>query len=409
MRNSPARVLLVGHSASRNGATVLLLEELNWLKTHTDWDIEVLMCGGGPLLENFRALAPTKVWCDPRHSLGVLLKGRSRRLLPFLERHYARWTLPRAAYDLVYCNTSAMARHIPHFARLGSPILWHIHELPFAMEVSVEPEEEQPAVLATTRFVAVSSAVRDAITSRWGAPAHAVDVVHGFVRPAAEDEGTLLGQRRERTRERLGFTKDAFVVGACGKPCWRKGTDLFLQIAARVQRERGNARFLWVGGSPDGEEALMFRHDMRALDLEPQCVHVADTADVEDTYLAMDAFALTSREDPFPLVMLEAGRHRLPIVCFQKSGGAEEFVNDEAGLSVPYLDVDAFAERLIHLCDDVEARRRIGATAFEKVRRHHTVGVQCGHLLTSMLACMTLDSETADQIEKRPASHPRAL
>jgi hypothetical protein len=239
MSKSPARVLLVGHSASRNGATVLLLEELNWLKRHTDLDIEVLMCGAGPLLEDFGALAPTKVWRDPRHSLGVLLKGRSRRLLPFLERRYAHWTLPRAAYDLVYCNTSAMARHIPHLARLGSPILWHIHELPFAMEVSVEPEEEQPAVLATTRFVAVSS-VRDAITARWGAPA---------------------------------------------------------------------------------------------------------------------------------------------------------------------LEVDAFAD----LCDDVASRRRLGATAFEKVRRHQTVGVQCGRLLTSMLACMTLGPAAAHPVEKRPASHPRFL
>ena len=58
---------------------------------------------------------------------------------------------------------------------------------------------------------------------------------------------------------------------------------------------------------------------------------------------ACDLFCLPSREDPFPLVMLEAGALGKPMVCFDGAGGAKEFAARGAGIVVPYLDVPAMA------------------------------------------------------------------
>jgi glycosyltransferase involved in cell wall biosynthesis len=57
-------------------------------------------------------------------------------------------------------------------------------------------------------------------------------------------------------------------------------------------------------------------------------------------YLSVfDIFALTSREDPYPLVVLEAALLQKPMVCFEKAGGAQDLIETDAGLIVPYLSL----------------------------------------------------------------------
>src|SRR5205085_2062404 len=118
---------------------------------------------------------------------------------------------------------------------------------------------------------------------------------------------------------------------------WRKGTDLFLQIAKTIDDSArcDRVRFLWVGGDLAGRDALEFDHDLQAFGLEDRCMRVPVTGEVLDYYHAMDVVALTSREDPFPLVMLEAGANRVPVVCFADSGGGPEFVDGDAGRIAP--------------------------------------------------------------------------
>ena len=47
------------------------------------------------------------------------------------------------------------------------------------------------------------------------------------------------------------------------------------------------------------------------------------------------------------LVMLEAAAASVPIVCVQRSGSAEEFVENGGGIAVPCLDVEAVAQAAV--------------------------------------------------------------
>jgi glycosyltransferase involved in cell wall biosynthesis len=214
--------------------------------------------------------------------------------------------------------------------------------------------------------------------------------VHGFVPTRQVGLGERLGVQ-QRILAAFGWPRDSFVVGACGGPGWRKGSDLYLQIACRLHRSHGAAamRFLWVGGGAGADaEALQFAHDLHALGLERVCERVASTADVDAYYCAMDVFALTSREDPFPLVMLEAGLHGLPTVCFAGAGGGPEFVAADAGIVVPYLDLDRFADAVKALREDPTKRKTLGEGARRKVRQHHGVETQGPKLLRSIERCL---------------------
>ena len=60
---------------------------------------------------------------------------------------------------------------------------------------------------------------------------------------------------------------------------------------------------------------------------------------------AADAFALTSREDPFPSVVLEALSAGTPAVAFDRSGGIPDMLRETGfGSVVPHGDVDGHGQ-----------------------------------------------------------------
>jgi glycosyltransferase involved in cell wall biosynthesis len=388
MANSRSRVLFLCHSASRNGATILLLHLLRWLKRETNYDIHVLVNGRGALLDELRAIGPTRVWRSPTFLLEAFPRKWKAALGPRLEALCLRaWSTGRR-YDLVYANTSATWQHVAALAKRADALLWHIHELGYALRLTIGERRIRQVFPLAKRFLAVSQAVRESLTGEFNVPSDRVDLVHGFVPipNLAREERRL---KRQRIRDELGWDEKVFVVGGCGGVGWRKGTDLFLQ-AARALRHQGRKEvgFLWVGGDKEGREGLEFAYDLNAMDLQRSCRWVTTTTSVLDYYCAMDAFALTSREDPFPLVMLEAGALGLPVVCFAGSGGGPEFAGSGAGLVAPYMDVEALAGHLALLHDNADLRRQLGSEAARQVQRNYTVDQQAPKVLRCIERCL---------------------
>jgi glycosyltransferase involved in cell wall biosynthesis len=391
MANSHTRILFLCHSASLNGATILLLHLVRWLKTKVDWEIEVLVNGRGPLLDEFKSTCRTTVWRSPVSLLNVLPKNWQISLQAYqkpLEALYMKALLSGRRYDLIYANTGATWQQVSILSKDTPALLWHIHELEYGLRLSVGEERINHVFKDIAKFVAVSNSVRDTLSREFNVPADRIDLVHGFVPlpDIASEEHQL---RRQKIRIEQGWPQDTFVVGGCGNLGWRKGTDLFLQIAHIVSRTNGyeKVRFLWVGGGQD-KESLEFDHDVRALGLNEHCHRITATKEISDYYCAMDIFALTSREDPFPLVMLEAGAYNVPTVCFADSGGGSEFIGDDADLVAPYLDVITFAAHIMKLYDKPDLRAQFGKSALEKVQTSYTIECQGPKLLQSIESCL---------------------
>ena len=84
-----------------------------------------------------------------------------------------------------------------------------------------------------------------------------------------------------------------------------------------------------------------------------------------------DIHLLPSREDPYPLVVLDAAAFAIPTVCFSDAGGTPEFVEDDCGYCVPYGDLLVMAYKLNTLVVNTELRTKMGLTAREKVYKKH--------------------------------------
>jgi glycosyltransferase involved in cell wall biosynthesis len=373
-------VLFVGHSAHRSGGPILLLNFLRWLREHDDGHFDVVLSTGGDLLADYRSVAKTEVRSDSM-TLGARIMRRSVGVRAWENRRDASWARRTAhrGYDLAYVNTVAPRREVVALAGQGIPTICHVHELDYAVRCLLGDDGIAPLIPLVQRFIAASSSVGEFLVDRCAVPSEQVTVVHEFT-PSLGRGGLAAGRLLVRTS--LGLSETDVLVGACGTLEWRKGTDLFLQVARRIASTPGGraVRFVWLGTVPDSNECRQFGFDIQRAGLSEIVTPMESVQDPSDVFAAMDIFALTSREDPFPLAMLEAATHELPIVCFAKSGGGPEFVGDDAGLIAPYLDVDRFAEHVLSLAGSAELRGRLGSCGERRVREHYSIDVQAPKL-----------------------------
>jgi glycosyltransferase involved in cell wall biosynthesis len=374
--NADSKILFLGHDASRTGAPLLLLELIKWLKANSRFQPAVLLKRGGELEPEFQAVAPTQT---PRElalrvnqamHLKVLRKFRLAKVRqPNLAALY-----PVEEYPVIYANTIDTCNLALQMIGPGRRLVHHIHEMSYTTDAFNATEMLKKAVPVTDVYIAASYSVRGFLVNKIGIPPTKIHVIHEF--PIATDRIDREIKTPRSIRQRLGIPEEAFIVGMCGLPQWRKGTDLFVQLASQFKRHQGSesCHFVWLGGDASSQREAV--HDVAKLGLQQMCHFVPAVENPESYFKAFDLFALTSREDPFSVAMLEAALSGLPIVCFADAGGGPELVENDAGIIVPYSDVPAMAQACMDLRRDNARRRRMGEAAKAKVLAHYTLEKQ---------------------------------
>jgi len=350
------KVLFISHDASRTGAPIILLNFLRWFKENASIPFEILLGRGGELEKDFSALAPTSVFYKDDQGPEIIHKYNIlRRIIRRLgindPASRIRRKLAGAGIGLIYSNTSTNGNILQALSFLDCPAISHIHELEYSLK---ERSDKLDYVLKrTAHFIACSQAVKDNLISRYHISPDNISVIHGFI--SISDENAISTQHL--LRRELKLPEDTFIVGSAGTRHWRKGPDLFMQLA-HCMRSKLNApiHFVWLGGGAKFDDYVHF--------LETK-------SNPLDYFAGFDLFALTSREDPYPIACLEAASLGKPILCFDKAGGEPEFVEKDCGFVVPSLDVDAMAERVIELYKNRGLLLQFGQNAAQKVRTRH--------------------------------------
>ena len=213
-------------------------------------------------------------------------------------------------------------------------------------------------------------------------PSEAIDLSYEFISTLpllSIDEA----EARKSVFHELDIPENSVVICASGTTGWLKGPDLFIQLAIQVINHLAKRPvfFLWVGGQESGLEQSNLYHDIYKSGISKSIRFVSEKKDPFPYFATADIFAMVSREDSFPLVCLEAAALGKPILCFDQAGGITEFVEEDAGFVVPYLDVSAMAKRCVELIKSPELRDQMGRRAFGKVSQRHDLEVAAPKLL----------------------------
>ena len=181
-------------------------------------------------------------------------------------------------------------------------------------------------------------------------------VVNGLGTPAA-GAGALSAQARRRARIALGLPMDATVVGAVGRLTYQKAPEDFL--AAMQLLGRPEVTGVWVGG---GELAGRIGRQARALS-GTRVLLAGERTDVLDVLPAFDVFALPSRYEGLPTVVVEAMSCGVPVVASAVNAVSDVVLPGETGLLVPPQRPDLMASAIRYLLDSPAAAARMAAAA----------------------------------------------
>ena len=367
-------LLFVGHEASLTGAPYTQLYLIQWLRAHTTHSVELVLLRGGALVPEFEKVANVHILHEYNEvpsfgqrvvrKLEYLTDWRSKQIFKKL-----RATQPA----LIFANTTITLALAAQLKRLlHVPLLTNIHELETTFYYYNADEFRQNAKLVDF-FIPGSQRVKQYYEKAFEVPIDKAKVVYDYTGDSLGGASTAAEVRRQ-----LGIPASTRIVGAIGSLGWRKGPDLFLQVAHQVAHQvaavgHQDVKFVWVGGNPASVPFKELQYDVQRMNLADKVAFVGNQSDLRGYYEAFDVLLLTSREDPFPLVCIEAGMMGCPTVCFAQAGGMPEFVRDDAGFVVPYADVQAMSEKTSYLLQNELVRNSMGAQARQRAEAGHTI------------------------------------
>jgi glycosyltransferase involved in cell wall biosynthesis len=272
---------------------------------------------------------------------------------------------------LIFGNTIAIGSAYRAVQFLNVPFVLFVHELAMSVKMYSTPNEITNLLSNTNHLITPSRAVSKYFleTFNFAAERNSTFKIVNIASMLISIEKGL----QVNVRQKLGLPPDAILIGSCGNAEWRKGNDVFMAVAQNVISRYPNrpVYFIWVGISNNSELYHIQRSDAQKMGLSDRIIHIDPTPDVFQYVSQLDVFGLFSREDPYPLVVLEAALAQKPIVCFEGAGGAPEFVEADCGFVVPYLDVVAMADKMSYLIDNPTVKTQLGQAAKQKVLTRH--------------------------------------
>jgi glycosyltransferase involved in cell wall biosynthesis len=378
------RILFILHQASLTGAPIILCELVRLIAQREAARCLFLVMEEGPLMDRCRSITETHVWFikqrEKQFSRWGLFGQTAKRL-------YNAWRQQRILSavgdtDLIISNTIANGAILERLAFLNRPVISYIHELPYTVRSVTTADTLRKVLRFSHYFLAGSAAVRNYLVRELKVDAEKTAVLHSSI-DVQSVSSVSTEVLRNRFRMDHMISDDTMIVGVASTAEWRKGFDLWFPLVHlfRAKFPKRKVVFVWKGYRGNVDSLYTDLFDFRKAGFAEQVILLPHDGDSRKTIAAFDIHLLLSREDPYPLVVLEAACCGIPTVCFDDAGGAPEFVEGDAGVCVPYGNLNSLTDALEMLMDRPEWLVRLGNGALRKVAERHSVDMAASRLL----------------------------
>ena len=177
----------------------------------------------------------------------------------------------------------------------------------------------------------------------------------------------------EAAKERLGWPPGRFLVGGAGRLSDEKGFDILIR-SIRDLVDRGLDVGLVIAG--DGKERGALNQLVGELNLQDRVRLVGFQSDLRPLYEAMDVFALSSRREGLPNVMLEAMALETPVVSTRVAGVPRLIADGDNGLLVELNDQAALTAALERALLQPELRNKLAAAGRRTIEERYSFALR---------------------------------
>ena len=344
------KIVCVSHDAHRHGAQLILLNVVRMLKLKFNYEVHVILKSGGELESDFSK-------CSTVYNLERDYKTDD-------EKSQLIINLYKLGIREAICNTVVSGDIAKLLHEKGIKTITLVHELPSLIREYKIEKNAALLVEHSWRVVFPSDYVKQKFKT-----IVEIDDQKTFILPqglySLNKHKDNKYEARTTFRNKFSLPEDSKIIIGVGYGDHRKGADIFLEVAETVTRKRSDIFFLWLGNLHPEIEKLTGLNSK----FEKNIILVPTQEDVSLFYAAADIYLLTSREDPFPSVVLEAMSVGLPVIGFENAGGFRDVVSEDTGILVPYLDIEKMAEAVVDLISDTEKRTVLGENGSKLIEK----------------------------------------
>lgn len=321
------KLIFVTHDCNYGGAQVLALNMLSVLKNVYKYDILVIARNSGALLDKFE-----------RNSSKVLIFRDNERFSDEIKEFGATHAI---------ANTVVTGDVVSYLSNFNIKIVHLVHELDKTIQQHGWINLLENSINSNSKIILPTEYVYKKLRNILNFGDNQVsikpqglfnkDLVNLMSFPTIED--TIL---TEILKSKYNIPKNKKIVLSVGMAEKRKGFDIFTKTSEVMG---SNYHFVWVGNADDES-----RIDARKFEQNnPNLTLINNRKELKGFYKMASLFFLSSREDPFPSVVLEALSYGNPILAFKDCGGFTEIVSDDFGKLVELENYDEIIKAIENL------------------------------------------------------------
>lgn len=293
------RIVFVIHSSELTGAPIVGAELANYLQEY--FDVIILSNNIGPLLKNY-------VWKNP--PIELMRREFEFGVTRYLDRlELAIKLLKNLSPDLVYVNSSCSEVYAQASSKLNIPIIYHGHEGEMGMDSELKayiiPFKNCHKEIKNIKYYSASLDTSKMMRKYLG-----ICKTKEIKEFQAINKDKILRKANEKISIELK-KEDRLLFGMVGSGSYRKGVDLFVNCA----RTHPEHDFVWIGKKNDlGHLFDELPNNMKFLGLQKN---------PQKFMKHFDFFLLSSREDLFPLVVIESLILDTQVIYYKQNIGAK--------------------------------------------------------------------------------------
>lgn len=172
---------------------------------------------------------------------------------------------------------------------------------------------------------------------------------------------------REAVRSEYGIEPNDIAVAIVGRLAPIKNHDLFLDVLNQVLAKTTKSIKVFIVGDGSEKDHIEGRVINLNNKYENRITMTSWIKDIGRFNAGMDLVCLTSDNEGTPVSLIEAQAANIPVIT-TNVGGVVDIVNEgETGYIVPPKDVNAFANRLLELCEDEKKREKMSQNGWSFV------------------------------------------
>ncbi|MBT4166182.1 glycosyltransferase [archaeon] len=362
------KILFINHEESRTGAPRVVFDVAKQIKNY--FEVKMVSFKKGSMHNEFA-----------KEFNNIIYSPES--LIPESAENHSKKILLKEKPDLVYVNCIVSYIFAIEARKLGIPVIFHIHELEEGFNYIQNSIYKNKFSKSANKFIAVSEKVRNLLIKKENCSPKNIALINAFI-----SSKEILEKSKEKSIEeinkKLNKKSNEILITCVGTACKRKGTDILVETH-KILKDKGHNHFkiIWIGEMQRDKEIIN-----SILNREKGFLFLGEKENPFPYLNATDIFVLPSREDPFPLVVLESMALGKPSIVFKNGGGIPEAVNNCCGLVVENMNAKSLANAIIQLSENKELMEKFSKNGKIKQRKNYDSQIiipKIHHLINEVL------------------------